>query len=239
MPCPRAPRAPPSRASSPRWSPRSPRREPRRARPRSRPRRGAPPAGPPATAATAARRSRRSARTRGRSSPRPARRPIPALCRSGPNGRPTVRDSTYTTMMMAFPAMPSDSHEPRRPPEQDRRPDQLRPGDHQEEDAVQGVFGEVLEHDREVDGRRADGQRRQAAEQIRPGCGRPGADLLVRGDRSAHTTNARLPVARPASATRPIRVGPGMYVWTRRGSRPGHRRVITFAVIRAASSDAR
>ena len=32
------------------------------------------------------------------------------LCRSGPNGRPTVRDSTYTTMMMAFPAMPSDSH---------------------------------------------------------------------------------------------------------------------------------
>ena len=102
--------------------------------------------------------------------------------------------------------------EPRRPPEQDRRPDQLRPGDHQEEDAVQGVFGEVLEHDREVDGRRADGERRQAAEQIRPGCGRPAADLLVRGDRSAHTTNARLPVAWPASATRPIRVAPGMYV---------------------------
>lgn len=109
--------------------------------------------------------------------------------------------------------------EPRRPPEQDRRPDQLRPGDHQEEDAVQGVFGEVLEHDREVDGRRADGKRRQAAEQIRPGCGRPAADLLVRGDRSAHITNARLPVARPASATRPIRVAPGMYAWTLRGAR--------------------
>src|SRR5215469_14074209 len=32
-----------------------------------------------------------------------------ALFRSGPNGRPTVRDSTYTMMMIALPAMPSDS----------------------------------------------------------------------------------------------------------------------------------
>ena len=102
--------------------------------------------------------------------------------------------------------------QPRRPPEQDRRPDQLRPGDHQEKDAVQGVFGEVLEHDREVDGRRADRQRRQAAEQIRPEGGRPGADLLVRVDRSAHTTNARCAAKWPASAPRPIRVGPRMYV---------------------------
>ena len=94
--------------------------------------------------------------------------------------------------------------EPRGPPQQDRRPDQLRPGDHQEEHAVQGVFGEVLEHDREVDGRRTDGERRQATKQVRPGSGWPGADLLVRGDRSAHTTNARLPVIPPASATRPM-----------------------------------
>ena len=40
----------------------------------------------------------------------------------------------------------------------------------------------MLEHDREVNGRRADGQRRQATEQIRPDGGRPGADLLVRVD---------------------------------------------------------
>jgi hypothetical protein len=27
-------------------------------------------------------------------------------CKSGPNGRPTVRDATYTAITMAFPAMP-------------------------------------------------------------------------------------------------------------------------------------
>src|ERR1700722_17169284 len=32
------------------------------------------------------------------------------LCRSGPNGRPAVRDATYTAMTAAFPAMPSHSH---------------------------------------------------------------------------------------------------------------------------------
>src|SRR5690242_20739341 len=32
-----------------------------------------------------------------------------ALCRSGPNGRPIVRDATYTAMTMAFPAIPSQS----------------------------------------------------------------------------------------------------------------------------------
>src|SRR5215469_2687882 len=31
-------------------------------------------------------------------------------CRSGPNGRPTVRDATYTATIAAFPAMPSPSH---------------------------------------------------------------------------------------------------------------------------------
>src|SRR5277367_1283888 len=31
------------------------------------------------------------------------------LCRSGPNGRPTVRDATYTAITMAIPAMPSHS----------------------------------------------------------------------------------------------------------------------------------
>src|SRR5262249_9305478 len=33
-----------------------------------------------------------------------------AWCKSGPNGRPTVRDATYTAITMAFPAMPSRSH---------------------------------------------------------------------------------------------------------------------------------
>src|SRR6185437_2109181 len=31
------------------------------------------------------------------------------LCRSGPNGRPTVRDATYAAMITALPAMPSQS----------------------------------------------------------------------------------------------------------------------------------
>ena len=33
-----------------------------------------------------------------------------AWCKSGPNGRPAVRDATYTAITMAFPAMPSHSH---------------------------------------------------------------------------------------------------------------------------------
>ena len=33
-----------------------------------------------------------------------------AWCKSGPNGRPTVRDATYTAITMAFPARPSHSH---------------------------------------------------------------------------------------------------------------------------------
>src|SRR6266849_1267677 len=32
-----------------------------------------------------------------------------AWCKAGPNGRPTVRDATYTAITMAFPAMPSQS----------------------------------------------------------------------------------------------------------------------------------
>src|SRR5215470_16815059 len=32
-----------------------------------------------------------------------------ALCRSGPNGRPTVRDATYTATTTMFPAIPSQS----------------------------------------------------------------------------------------------------------------------------------
>jgi hypothetical protein len=95
--------------------------------------------------------------------------------------------------------------QPRRPPEQDRGPYHLGPRDHQEEDAVQRVFREVFEHDREMDGRGAGGERRQAAQKVRPDRGRPGADFLAREDRSAHTTDARFAITPPHRPTGRIR----------------------------------
>ena len=78
------------------------------------------------------------------------------LCRSGPNGRPTVRDATYTAMTIAFPVMPSQS-QTRDAPDQDRWPDHLGPGDDHEEDAIQGVFREMLKRHCEMNGRGAGG----------------------------------------------------------------------------------
>ena len=107
--------------------------------------------------------------------------------------------------------------EPRRPPEQDRGPYHLGPRDHQEEDAVQRVFREVFEHDREMDGRGADRESRQATQKVRPDSSRPGADFLAREDRSAHTTDATFAVTRPASADRPN----SSYTWRRMQGRGG------------------
>jgi hypothetical protein len=61
----------------------------------------------------------------------------------------------------------------------------------------------VFEHDREMDGRGADGERRQTTHKVGPDSGRLGADFLAREDRSAPVTNARFAVTRPASADRP------------------------------------
>jgi hypothetical protein len=127
--------------------------------------------------------------------------------------------------------------EPRRPPQQDRGPYHLGPRDHQEEDAIERVFREVLEHDGKMNGRGAGREGRQATQQVRPDSGRPGADFLAREDRSAHTTDARLPAARPASAGRLnpryiLRCTPGgegcrvppvsaVLVWLKSGRYPG------------------
>jgi hypothetical protein len=110
-----------------------------------------------------------------------------ALCKSGPNGE---ADSARRRVHRDNDGVPGDAQpqpESRRPPEKDRGPDHLGPRDDQEEDTVQHVFGEMFEYNREMDGRGADGERRQATQKARPDGGRLGADFLTREDRSAQS----------------------------------------------------
>src|SRR5215471_3118061 len=88
---------------------------------------------------------------------------------------------------------------PRRPPDQNRGPYHLSPRDHQEEDAVEGVFREMFEHDSEMDGRRANGERRHATQQVWPDSG---LYFLAAYSSSAHTVDVRFEAMRPASADR-------------------------------------
>src|SRR5262249_62343469 len=81
---------------------------------------------------------------------------------------------------------------PRWPPQQDGGPDQLGPGDDEEEDAVRYVLAEVRERYGEMDRSGAGGQGGQAPEDIWPRRGGRWAYLFFRQNRSAHTAHARL-----------------------------------------------
>ncbi len=205
MPCPRAPRVPPSRASLPRWSPRSP---------------AAGTATSAAARTTAPRRATgRSARDgRHSSAAHPTISPNSrtqlttssaptdsAWCKSGPNGRPAVRDATYTAITMAFPAMPSHSH--------GRDGRQSRTAGHitwaheiiRKKTPYSVYSAKCSNTTAKCMAAAPTENAARPPRRVRPDIGRPGADFLAREDRSAHTTDARFAVTRPHRPTGRIR----------------------------------